>query len=81
MIELHIFETDGVSTKKRCINRVNENPKEKLETEFNDRLHSSRPTADVNEDKVKQDDVLITDDRRITVAKLCKNFQVSHDST
>lgn len=47
---------------------------------MSDRPHNSRPVAAVKDDKAKQIDVLITDNRTIVITKLCKCLKMSHSS-
>lgn len=51
------------------VGRINGSLRKKVENDLSDWFHSGRPTTAVNGDKVKQADVLITTDRRITSAK------------
>lgn len=60
-------------------NRINANLKDKGNTDISNRLHSGRQDAVVNEDKDKQIDFLIADDRRKTNKKLFESLEVSHD--
>lgn len=53
---------------RRQVSRISGNPKENGEADVSDRPRSSRSAADA----------LITDDRRITIAKLCEDLQLSH---
>lgn len=62
-----------ISTVRRCITNVNGNPRDKGETDLND-----RPFVVVNEEKAKQS--LIIYDRRNTITKLFENLQVIHVS-
>lgn len=59
---------------KRWLSRVNGNPKEKEETDFN----STSATA-MNMDKAKMVDVLVTNER-ITIAKHFESLKMNHDS-
>lgn len=74
---VNVYEKDAldVSTIKRWVIRVNGNTREKGETELNDRPHSGRPAAALNENKAKQDYVLIAADGRIPIAKLLGRVQ------
>lgn len=65
-----------ITTVRRGVSRVIGNPREKWETDLSDRLCRGRPAAAVNKDKDKQ--ALITDNKRISVSKLCESFQVGH---
>lgn len=54
------------------VNRVHDNSRDKNETEISERLYCCRLAAAVNEIKTKQADILITDGRKINIAKLQK---------
>lgn len=58
---------------------INSNSRKK-ETVPGDRPHSSRLASAVNEDKVKQVNVVIKAVRRMTIAELYESLQVSHGS-
>lgn len=60
---------------KRWLSRVNGNPKEKEETDLN----STSVTA-MNMDKAKMVDVLVTNERRIAIAKHFESLKMNHDS-
>lgn len=68
---MNVYEKAAVdgNTVRRWISRVNGNPIEK-ETDISDRPHSGRPAADMNSNKIKEADALITSDRKIPFAVL-----------